>query len=407
MTSRWRPAAEPRDNAGMTDARPGRRSSLRRLSIAAAAVLVLVAALSAGAAWYVSGRIHASFQVPQPTRPDDLEILAVEGDRIRYRDTKPDAGPPDDGRIALKLANGGWVYTGSETQTQDGAVTRTIEKIDGAPPQAGEWARLDVPYYRENPKVGLDLDYEQVTFPGPLGDYPAWYVPGPRATWLVYTHGRGSPLREGLRVMEIAHRAGHPALLIGYRNDEGAPRGDGVAKFGADEWQDLEAAIAYAKTRGAADVILGGGSMGGAITMSLFEHGSPHARSVRGVFLDSPALDVGRQSRLGAMAMGLPGPLAELGLLVAAWRFGLDWEAMDYLSAVDDITVPVLVLHGDADRTITVEANRPIYDAMARLGNYTVAIIPGATHLGVWNHDRADFERRVAQFLTTVGGAAP
>ena len=77
--------------------------------------------------------------------------------------------------------------------------------------------------------------------------------------------------------------------MISYRNDEGAPRGDGMAKFGIDEWEDLEAAIVYAKTRGAVDVILGAGSMGGAITLSLFEHGSAQAKSVRGVFLDSPA----------------------------------------------------------------------------------------------------------------------
>ncbi len=37
----------------------------------------------------------------------------------------------------------------------------------------------------------------------------------------------------------------------------------GWPKFGFDEWEDLEAAIAYAKMRGAADVILAGGSMGG------------------------------------------------------------------------------------------------------------------------------------------------
>ena len=143
---------------------------------------------------------------------------------------------------------------------------------------------------------------------------------------------------------EVAHRAGHPALLISYRNDDGAPRGDGMAKFGLDEWEDLEAAIAYAKTRGAADVILAAGSMGGAITLSLFEHGSAQARSVRALVLDSPALAIGRQTRFAAEAMGVPGLIAELGLVLTSWRFGLDWEAMDYLSAVDDVKVPMLVL---------------------------------------------------------------
>lgn len=389
----------------MNDARTGRGPWSRRLKITAAVVVVLTAALALGGAWYLSERIHASFSVPQPVRPDDLEILAVDGGRIRYRDTRPEVGPADGGRLALKMADGGWVYTAADVTAEGGASTRAIERIEGDPPTVGELAKFDVNYFREDPKIGLDLDFERVTYPGPLGDYPAWYVPAPGSTWLVYTHGRGSPLREGLRVMAVAHRAGHPALLISYRNDEGAPRGDGVAKFGLDEWRDLEAAIAYAKSRGARDVILGGGSMGGAITFALFENGSPQASAVRGVFLDSPALDVGRQTRLSAAAMGLPGPIVSLGMTLAGWRFGLDWEATDYLSALDDITVPVLVLHGDADRVIDVAANRPIYDAMATRSNYAVEILPGGAHLALWNLDSAGFERRVAQFLARVAGA--
>lgn len=373
--------------------------------ITAVVLVVLVAATCVVLAWSIAERVRASFAVPQPPRPDDIEVVAVEGDVIRYRDTRPDVGPADVGRMAIKLPDGGWMYTADEVSTQDGVATRRIERLEGAAPKPGDRAQLDISYYAENPRTGLGLDYEQVTYPGPLGDYPAWYVPGTGSTWLIYTHGRASTMREGLRLVEIAHRAGHPALVISYRNDEGAPRGDGVARFGMDEWQDLEAAITYAKARGAADVILGGGSMGGAITLSLFEHGSAQAKAVRAVLLDSPALDIGRQSRLASAAMGVPGPLAGLGFGLAAWRFGLDWDAMDYLSAVDEVTVPTLVLHGDADRLISVEANRPVFEALARQGNGTIEIVPGAEHLGVWNRDRVGFERRVSAFLARVAAS--
>lgn len=369
-------------------------------------LLVLAAVLSGVLAWMIAERVRASFSVPQPPRPDDIEVVSVEGDVIRYRDTRPDIGPADVGRLAMKLPGGGWIYTGEHMSTKDGVSTRTIEKIDGAPPKAGDLAQFDLSYFPADPKTGLGLEYEQVRYPGPLGDYPAWYVPGAGSTWLVYTHGRASTMREGLRMLEVAHRAGHPALVISYRNDEGAPRGDGLARFGIDEWQDLEAAIAYAKTRGAADVILGGGSMGGAIVLSLLEHGSAQARSVRAIVLDSPALDIGRQSRLASAAMGVPGPLSGLGFGLAAWRFGLDWDATDYLSAVDEVTVPTLVMHGDADKLITLEANRPVFEALTRQGNATIEIVAGAEHLGVWNRDRAGFDRKVSAFLARVGGGA-
>jgi alpha-beta hydrolase superfamily lysophospholipase len=380
-----------------------RRPWLRRLKIAGLVFCAIVAVGCVVVAWFVADRVRASFAIPQPPRPDDLEVVAIEGDVIRYRDTRPDVGPKDVGRLAMKLQGGGWLYTAEEVSTQDGVSARRIEKVDGAPPKVGELAQFDLSYFPLNPRSGLGLEFEEVTYPGPLGDYPAWYVPGPGTTWLIYTHGRGSTLREGLRVLEVAHRAGHPALLISYRNDEGAPRGDGVAKFGVDEWQDLEAAIAYARTRGAAGVVLGAGSMGGAITLSLFENASPEVAAVRGVFLDSPALAIGRQSRSATDAMGVPGLVAELGFVFAAWRFGLDWEAMDYLSAVDDVTVPMLVLHGDADSLISVEGNRPVFDAFNKQGNATIEIVAGAQHLGVWNRDRAGFERRVSEFLLRVG----
>lgn len=394
-----------RDNPDMTAARPGRGPWPRRLSIAAAVLVAIGAVGSVALAWFIAERVGAGFAVPQPPRPDDLEIVAVEGDVIRYRDTRPDVGPKDVGRLALKLPAGGWVYTHDEVSVHGDLSARRVARVEGTPPQAGDRAQFDLSYFPTDPRRGLGLDYEQVTYPGPLGNYPAWHVPGAGRTWLIYTHGRGSTLREGLRVVDIAHRSGHPALVISYRNDVGAPRGDGLAKFGADEWEDLEAAIAYARTRGAVDVILGAGSMGGAITLSLFEHGSAQATAVRGIFLDSPALDVGRQSRLASDAMGVPGWIAELGFLLARWRFGLDWEAMDYLSAVDDVTVPMLVLHGEADSTISAESNRPVFEALTQQGNATIEIVPGAQHLGLWNRDPTGFERRVAQFLASVAAA--
>lgn len=381
-----------------------RKPWTRRLLNLAAVLVGLAAAVCVAVAWTLADRVRASFAVPQPPRPDDIEVVAIEGDVIRYRDTRGDVGPADVGRLALRLPDGGFVYTADEVTVTDGVATRRIERIDGAAPRVGDRVQLDISYYAADPRRGLGLAFEPVTYPGPLGDYPAWYVPGERATWLIYTHGRGSTLREGLRLTEVARRAGLPALVISYRNDEGAPRGDGIARFGTDEWQDLEAAIAYARSRGARDVILGGGSMGGAITLALFERGSEQARAVRGIVLDSPALDVGRQSRTSAAAMGVPGPIAELGFMIAAWRFGLDWEAMDYASAVEKVPVPVLVLHGDADRTITVDSNDRVYAALKQRGDATIEIVPGAQHLAVWNRDRAGFERKVSQFLAGLAG---
>ena len=75
----------------------------RRLWIAAAVLVAIAAVGSFVLAWIVGERAAAGFAVPQPPRPDDLEIVAVEGDMIRYRDTRPDVGLADVGRLAIKL----------------------------------------------------------------------------------------------------------------------------------------------------------------------------------------------------------------------------------------------------------------------------------------------------------------
>lgn len=125
----------------MNEVRSGRSPWPRRLTIAALVLVVLVVVGCVAVAWSIAGRVAASFAVPQPPRPDDLEILSVEGDVIRYRDTRPDVGPADVGRLALKLQGEGWAYTAEEVSTQDGVSARRIEKVDGAAPKAGERAQ--------------------------------------------------------------------------------------------------------------------------------------------------------------------------------------------------------------------------------------------------------------------------
>ena len=45
-------------------------------------------------------------------------------------------------------------------------------------------------------------------------------------------------------------------------------------------------------------------------------------------------------------------------------------------------------------------------DALTKQGNATIEIVPGAHHLGIWNRDRAGFDRKVSQFFARVAGAA-
>ena len=82
---------------------------------------------------------------------------------------------------------------------------------------------------------------------------------------MLFVHGYNTPRREALRLLAPVVKAGFPAMVLAYRNDPGAPSSaDGLRRWGATEWRDLEAATAYALDHGAERVVLVGYSMGGA-----------------------------------------------------------------------------------------------------------------------------------------------
>ena len=137
-------------------------------------------------------------------------------------------------------------------------------------------------------------------------------------------------------------------------------------------------------------MILTGASTGGAISLALLEN-SPLADRVRALFFDSPALAMGSVVSYRGAEMGYPGIVLGLGKWLAQMRFDLDWDAMDYTSAIDNITMPTLMLHSKEDGTIPFEAVAPVYDQMAGNSEIEVRVVEDAEHVGIWNSYRDDY----------------
>ncbi|MDA2925271.1 lysophospholipase, partial [Acidobacteria bacterium AH-259-L09] len=102
------------------------------------------------------------------------------------------------------------------------------------------------------------------------------------------------------------------------------------------------------------ELILFGSSMGGAIITN-FLYESPKAEKVRGLILDAPMLNLNATVDLRAREQGVPKLLMAIGKFIASIRFAIDWKALDYLSQVDKLAVPILLFHGDADSVVPVE----------------------------------------------------
>ena len=133
-----------------------------------------------------------------------------------------------------------------------------------------------------------------------------------------------------------------------------APRRSAGGRYhlGDAEWQDVESALLVAAERGAAEVVLFGWSMGGAIVLQLVAR-SWAADRVRAVVLDAPVLDwrhvLGHHARLN----GVPDPVGRLAQAVLQHRaarrlLGVDaplsLDRLDWVSRAAELRVPLLII---------------------------------------------------------------
>jgi dienelactone hydrolase len=378
-----------------------------------AAVLVLVLVFFVGGGWFYAGEIRAgALDSKAPGAPPlQTEVLAV-GDRsiTLARDPASPTELTTPGTWGLRWA-AGYGRLGPILALGADRVERAFTRLEGTPPRAGEGSAVDAYAFPADPALAAGRPAAEVSYPSPLGPAPAWLVEGRRDTWVILVHGYNAARTETLRTLATVARQGYPALAVSYRNDPGAPRSpDGLRHWGSTEWRDLEAATRYALGRGATGVVLAGFSMGGAVVTS-FLLSSPLAARVRGVVLDSPALDLGEvidhgaaDSDLPVLGTPVPPALTVVAKGIAGLRYHLDWGELDYVDRAGGLAAPMLVFHQSGDPTVPVTISEAL--AAARPDLVTFEPFAGDGHVRSWNVDRARYEREVRAFLDRVAPAS-
>ena len=372
-----------------------RTPSLRRRALLAVAlaVPVVAAAILGGIAWRYSDMI---LRLEQPPTLHEQRVLAADPGRVRL---SRDRESVQAGSWALEW-EGGFGRVGPVLASDGNGVVREFRPVVGEPPVGG-WASLRGVSRSADPLSLLGLSYETVTFDGPLGRYPAWFVPGRDSTWVVYVHGRGANRAEGLRTLKVLAARGLPGLLVTYRNDTGAPVSpDGYYHLGLTEWEDLEAAARYALAHGARDLALSGYSMGGQIVMQFMSR-SRLAAQVHAVVLESPVLDWNATLEHRARVLGVPALATWLGRRAATARVGLDWGQLDRVAHAGHVAAPILLLHClDDDRT-----PESVSEAFARTlpAQTTLVLVQGGNHVEASNADPVRYAATVNQWFTVQG----
>jgi pimeloyl-ACP methyl ester carboxylesterase len=121
--------------------------------------------------------------------------------------------------------------------------------------------------------------------------------------------------------------------------------------------------------------------------------------------LDAPMLDLAATIRNGAEQIalpvvgGVPDSLTWTARGLASLRYGVAWDALDYLSDTSWLTVPTLVFHGTADTTVPIATSRAL---AAERDEVTLVETDGVEHVRSWNADPATYDARIATLLTPL-----
>ncbi len=397
------------DETDIDESGPG--TLLRFLRVTVLVVVVLVVAFLGGGGWYFSGLIHADglevkpYPDPNnlaltPAAPGTLSIEVNDELELEMLDAPSTFGVE---------WNGGYGQVSGPVVSSDGdVVVRRFSVLAGAPPETDSTGNLEVAAFPDDPRFALGLTATEVDVTAPLGTFPAWFVPAKtptQDTWAILVHGKGGSRAEMYRLGRSTVAASLPTLDITYRNDEGLPQDpSGLYQFGRTEWRDLAAAVDYAAEQGAKRVVLGASSMGGGIVASYLRHRkSGDGPEVVGLILDSPMLDFGETVRFGASQLEVPvigqvpAVLGWSAQRIAALRYDIDWNAVDYLSDTSWLTMPALVFHGTADTTVPISTSRQLKSQHPT--DVTLVVTKGAEHVRSWNSDPATYDAAVQEFL--------
>lgn len=374
----------------------GIRAALTTLSIALGGVLAVLAAGSV--------RMARKVVTPAPRVPD-TRILSLDtsAQTITLSRTDDTVLPGRYGLFTVGTAD--YVKLGSVLSEDETSVKRKLLTHIGPDARLAPDAAFSGWYYDKPEQLHLDFTPELIG--STLGPCPAWLFPaGEGDTWVIQIHGRGTTRAECLRAVPLFHSLGITSLVVSYRNDGEAPRSrSGAYGLGATEWRDVDAAVGFARRRGARRIIVMGWSMGGAIALQLSLN-SAHRSVIAGLILESPVVDwrvvLDYQARLLKVPTAVSG--LAIGALQTEWAAPLThaggavpFDRLDVVARAAELRHPILILHSDDDGFVPSDASHDL--VVARPDLVELQVFEVARHAKLWNYDEQRWTSSIRAWL--------
>lgn len=267
-----------------------------------------------------------------------------------------------------------------------------------------------VPPLESNPIDKKALNYEVVVYPSRGGEttVDSWFIPAVASAageeskrTVVLSHGYGANREESWVPMydlaELMHDLGYNVIMFDYgyaSQSYSAP-----ATWGAEEKNQLLAAVDYAKERGAEKIIVWGFSMGGGTALQA----ALETEHIDGLILDSLFLPSPETLYTNIKQyIGLPKypTTAIIGKLLPLWTNHAFSNAPADTVLHTTYDIPLFIIHGTADNKADVYIAERIAANQAAPQS-RLWVIEGGQHELLFRKDPNLYMKNVAQFLSS------
>jgi pimeloyl-ACP methyl ester carboxylesterase len=365
------------------------------------ALLIIVAVVVLAAA-YATAVLFLARAVVFPQRARPTKIVSVDGDGVVLSSNPLTRF---DGILGLLYDNETklTVLTPGAKVAGDGS-TVTRHLAERAPLERGTEGRASGNVFTptnvaETGPVDVAIDTDQAS-------QPAWLYTGTgtnSSTWVLHVHGMLAGRDSALRSVRALAGAGYTSLVVSYRGDrEATGEGRTPSTLGQAEWRDLDAAIAYARSEGAARVVVVGWSLGATVALEETAHG-PQGDAIDALVLVSPVVSWVRTIHYGMARQRVPRWLASSAIALLSSRLGARLLGLPVTLRLSEALpvpgVPTLVIHSDGDLTTPFAASRAF---AASSPHVDLVQFPPSPHAMEWNADPERFAANTRDWIVAT-----
>ncbi|MFK7805316.1 MAG: alpha/beta hydrolase [Anaerolineae bacterium] len=246
-----------------------------------------------------------------------------------------------------------------------------------------------------------DLTFEAVLIESGEHTLSGWVIPSqtqPTLGTILLFHGYASAKDNLLTEAEAFHQMGYTTMLVDFRGS-GSSTGQNTT-VGYEEAEDVEAAFRFAQdAKLAQPILMYGMSMGGAAAMRAVATTDikPDGLIIEAVFDEMLSTVENRFD-----AMGIPSfPAAELLVFWGGVQVGFNGFQHNPADYAEEISIPILLLHGQNDPRATLEQGEKLFECLASADKKMV-VFQGAEHESNIHVDSDLWRSEVEGFLNTI-----